>query len=107
MNTEDDVPVPFSDLFSAIGGSHCNRPLLLDDSWIGPLHFDDGLDDGLDDDHEMPIQCAQPDRCTDSVVSSFLLGEDLACQISNEKGDQDSLHAGDLNIDLHGEYFFH
>ncbi|KAF8257538.1 hypothetical protein EI94DRAFT_1817543 [Lactarius quietus] len=97
MNTEDDVTVPLSDLFSAIGGSHCDGLLLLDESWIRPLH----IDDGHDDDHKMPVQHAQPDRCTDGVVSSFLLGEDLACPIPSEEDDQDSLHDGDLNIDLH------
>lgn len=100
-HAEEDVPVPISDLFSAVGGSHSNGPLLLDDSWIGPLQ----IDDGQDDDHELSIQCAQPVRCADGVISSSLLGEDSACQIPSEEDDQDNFHASNLNIDFDGECF--
>lgn len=103
ISTEENVPVLISNLFSAIGGSHSDGPSYLNDSWIGGLQ----IDNAHDDDHEISIQCAQPGRCADGVVSSSLLGEDLACQIPSEEDNQDNLPASNLNIDLDSEYFLH
>ena len=97
------MPVPISSLFSAIGGSHSDGPSYLDDSWIGGLQ----IDNAHDDDHEISVQCAQPGRCADGIVSSSLLGEDLVCQIPSKEDDQDNLHGSNLNIDLDSEYFLH
>jgi hypothetical protein len=96
LTSAEDNNIPFSDHSSAVGGSYCDGPLLLDDSWIVPPHIGDDDDDG----HEPSVQRAQLDCCTDGLVSSAFSGD----RIPSENDGQGDLHAGDLNIDFDGEF---
>ncbi|KAH8978820.1 hypothetical protein EDB86DRAFT_853892 [Lactarius hatsudake] len=95
ISAENDVPL--SDLFSAMGSSHGDGPLFLDESWIEPSHV------GNDNDDEISIQCAQREHCTNGVLPSFL-DEDPLFRTPSENDDQDDLDTDDLNIDLDGEF---
>ena len=80
----------------AAGGSYIDET--ANDSWVNFTH----IDNDHDVDNQASMQCTQPEQ-VDIAASNIFFGEDEDLLFSNENIGGEA-HAGDLNIDLDGEF---